>query len=106
MAPLKVKLNGEVLKAVFKSRDQEIFKTWNSTYPLRVETAEDSPYQDFMMVYKPNTGRYPDFDFDWHFNKDDVGCSSDNLAFRGIAKYKGDEIRFKGPIDNLKWSYE
>jgi len=53
----------------------------------------------------PQNGDEKDFDFNLSIAKDDVGCSSDNLAFEGTGKYEGKEFEFRGPIKEFKLFY-
>ena len=102
LAPLKLRLNGDLLKKVFNARDQEVFKAFKDT---QISAADGSLFSDIKLSLVPQSGEEKDFDFNLSIAKDDVGCSTDNLAFQGTAKYDGNEFEFRGPINNFKMFY-
>ena len=71
LAPFKFRVNGETIKKMFRSRDQEIFNTFTDT-PLTAEA--DSKFTDLQVSIHPQTGEQKDFDFNLSIKSEDVGA--------------------------------
>lgn len=99
---MKFRLNSNLLKKVFNARDQEVFKSLKDT---QISAAADSKFSDLKISLLPQNGEAKDFDFNLNIARDDVGASSDNLAFQGSGKYDGNDFEFSGPIKNFKMYY-
>ena len=117
--PMKARVNTELLKKIFHSRDQVILDLFqNQSLEItsmdfdekdKVEKLDDvapnTAITDLVASLKPKTGAQDDFDFDLHIEEKYLGAESANLMFQGSGKYDGKDFTFSGPITLLKYHY-
>ena len=101
-APFKFRVNTDIFKTAFGKRDQEIFKVLHDQ-PVKV--ADDSKLSDITVSVNPLSGEIKDFDFDLSVAQDDLGTSSNKLAYSGKGRFGYDEFTFSGPIAEVKYFY-
>lgn len=102
LSPFKIRVNTDVFKKAFNSRDQEVLRTFKDTL---ITVSDDSKFSDLVVSLIPQKGEVKDFDFDLSIAKENVGATTNNLAFEGTGKYDGQDFTFKGPIDLFKMYY-
>ena len=88
-----------MLKKYFHSRDQLIFDAFSG---VEIKVANTSRFSNINLSMIPQSGEVEDFDFNLIVSNDEVGVSSDNLAFEGIGHYDGKEFGFKGLVTDFK----
>lgn len=100
--PLKLRVNTDVIRNMFYSRDQDVFKSFTD---VSINTDEGSKLSDLVVSLSPKTGEVKDFNFNLSIAKDNMGASSTNIKYHGSGKLDGAEFTFSGLINEANMKY-